>query len=127
MPEFLLNDETALAQYSTGLNYLYDLEVDFFLLSWRNRLERSEDDFKDYQKAALLLREKVHPAVGITLDIPLNEQNRNVIFLNKDIQESAVIQQKFPSIQLAIGPIDRYEQLDFLQFPRKEVADKEEL
>ena len=38
-----------------------------------------------------------------------------------------LLQQKFPSIQLVIGPIDRYERLDFLQFPRKEVADKEEL
>lgn len=127
VPEFVLNDESALLHYSTGVNYLYDLEVDFFILSWRNRQERSEDDFKDYQKAALLLREKVHPSIGITLDIPLNEQNRNVIFLNKDIQASASLQQKFPSIQLVIGPVDRYERLDFLQFPRKEVADKEAL
>ena len=120
-PEMLLDENVSIKHYSTSLENLKNLEVDFFKLSWREHKARSKQDFQDYHDALVALREATPVTRDIMLDVPLNFRNQNIISLNEEIESQKALTRDFQGLRFAIGTLDRYEQTDFLQYPMQEV------
>ncbi len=112
-PEMLLDRQIPLKWYSTSLHYLKDLDVDFFILKWRKNGSNVEVDPESYTHAATNLREAVSKRTQIYLKIPLSDATKNVILLNRRINEHVMLQDRMKGSKIAIGPVNRLDQLDF--------------
>ena len=113
-PEMVLQEDLSVKWYSTGLSYLKDLDLDLFVLKWRKSGSNAESDIESYQKSAWKLRESILPKSSIYMKVPLSAETNNVIRLNRRIRENALIQQDMEMTKLAVGPVSRLKQLDFL-------------
>ena len=106
-PEMILDSKLSVKWYSTGLHYLKDLNADFFVLKWRKYNSTVESDPADFKKAALKLREAVSNRKEIFVKVPLSEDTRNVIKLNRRINQNADLLEEMEMAKIAIGPVSR--------------------
>lgn len=113
-PEMILQEDLSVKWYSTGLSYLKDLDLDLFVLKWRKTGSDAESDFKSYKKSAWQLRDSALSKTSIYMKVPLSSETNNVIRLNRRIRENVSAQQDMEMTKLAIGPVSRLKQLDFL-------------
>ncbi len=113
-PELLLEKYDPLKWYSTGLPYMKDLNVDFFVLKWRRFNSGREADPEDYAMAVNQLRKVVSSRKEIFLKIPLSQVTKNIIELNRKIDSHSEFQDEYPGIKFAVGPVDRIERLDIV-------------
>ncbi|MBU2644285.1 hypothetical protein KKI24_06210 [bacterium] len=118
-PEMVLQENLSVKWYSTGLSYLKDLDLDLFILKWRKSGSDAESDNDSYRKSAWKLRVSILPKTSVFMKVPLSRETNNVIRLNRRIQDNVMIQQDMEMTKLAIGPVSRLEQLDFLYEPRQ--------
>ncbi len=113
-PEMVLQENLSVKWYSTGLSYLKDLDLDLFVLKWRKAGSDAESDIESYRKSAWKLRKSILPKSSIYMKVPLSAETNNVIRLNKRIRENVLIQQDMEMTKLAVGPVSRLKQLDFI-------------
>ncbi len=113
-PELLLERYDPLKWYSTGLPYMKELNVDFFILKWRRFNSEIEADPEDYAMAVNQLRKVVSSKKEIFLKIPLSQMTKNTIELNRKIDSHSEFQEEYPGIRFAVGPVDRIERLDII-------------
>lgn len=113
-PEMILQEEMSVKWYSTGLSYLKDLDLDLFILKWRKSGSEAESDFDSYRKSARLLREQVLKKSTVFMKVPLSLETNNVICLNRRIRDNMIVQQDMKMTKMAIGPVSRLQNLDFL-------------
>ncbi|MBT3226960.1 MAG: hypothetical protein HOK67_01450 [Deltaproteobacteria bacterium] len=113
-PEMVLQENLSVKWYSTGLSYLKDLDLDLFVLKWRKSGSDAESDIESYRKSAWRLRDSILPKASIYMKVPLSAETNNVIRLNRRIRENVSIQQDMKMTKLAVGPVSRLKQLDFL-------------
>jgi len=108
-PEMILDSGLSVKWYSTGLHYLKDLNVDFFVLKWRKHKSTVESEPFDFKRAAIMLREAVSNRTEIFIKVPLSKDTKNVIKLNRRINENAVLLEELKMTKIAIGPVSRIE------------------
>jgi hypothetical protein len=113
-PEMLLGQEESVKWYSTGLHFLRDLKVNFYVLKWRKFNSELESDSETYKTAVVRLRKAIPRRVQIYLKVPLSGKTRNVIQLNRKIRFSTGFQENMQGVKLSVGPINRLENLDFI-------------
>lgn len=113
-PEMLLDQQSSVKWYSTGLHYLKDLDVDLFILKWRRYNSMAESDLDSFKRAAHDLRRSIAPETKIYLKIPLSQDTQNIIRLNKRIKQHAQLLQEISASKIAIGPVSRLDNLDFM-------------
>ncbi len=113
-PEMLLDGIESVKWYSTGLHYLKDLKVDFFILKNHKTGSQAESDFRSYKAAAMKLRKAIPSKTNIYTKIILGQETKNIIKLNRKINSNAALQKEMEGIKIAIGPISRVEHLDFI-------------
>ncbi|MCP4753442.1 MAG: hypothetical protein GY866_21340 [Proteobacteria bacterium] len=113
-PEMLLDQEISVKWYSTGLHYLRDLKVNFFVLKWRKYDSKAESDQQSFKRAARVLREAIPIGTDIYVKVPLSQDTRNVIQLNRKIDDNLSVLQEIESSKMAIGPVNRLEKTDIL-------------
>jgi hypothetical protein len=113
-PAMLIDDDIAVNWYATGLHYLRDLAVDFYILKWRKGQTEAESDPGTYRKAATVLREAIPGETEIFMKVPLSAETRNVIHLNRRIRSNAELQRTIEGTKMAIGPVTRYDMTDFI-------------
>ncbi len=113
-PELFLEKFDPMKWYSTGLAYLQDLNVDFYILKWRRYNSDLESDPQDYASAVAQLRKAVPSKKEIFLKIPLSQMTKNTIEFNRKIDSHSEFQNEFPGIKIAVGPVDRMEKLDIV-------------
>jgi len=114
-PEMLLDPQISIKWYSTGLDLLHDLDVDFFMLKWRKFGSQAESDPQSYKNAALALRNSIPDNKKLLMKIPLSQETKNTIKLNRRIRENDMIRNELDNSQLAIGPISRIDKFGFLK------------
>ncbi len=124
-PGMLSEEERAMRNYSMNLSHLKDLEVDYFYLAWKGQGRVGAQEKQDYKKAAQKLRTHIAPHKTLVVTVPLNESNKNLVFLNQALQQQATFKQESSKVEIAIGPINRYQGLDFVQYPRLTAPVKE--
>ncbi len=113
-PEILLDQLNPVKWYSTGLHYLKDLQVDFFVLKQGNHSDTYDSVSARYELAVKSLRESIPLKREIYLKIPLSHSTKNVIELNRHIDSHAEYKQEYPGIKIAVGPVDRLKRLDIV-------------
>lgn len=113
-PEMVLQENLSVKWYSTGLSYLKDLDLDLFVLKWRKTGSDAESDFDSYQKSARALRAEVLSKTSIFMKVPLSPETNNIIRLNRRIQDNVKVQQDIAMTKMAIGPVSRLTNQDFL-------------
>jgi hypothetical protein len=113
-PEMVLERFTPTKWYSTGLPFLKDLKVDFFILKWQRYDSFLEADPEDYALAVERMRKAVSNKKEIFLKIPLTQMTKNTIELNRRIDSHSDFQNEYPGIKIAVGPVDRIERLDIV-------------
>jgi len=106
-PEMILDSKLSMKWYSTGLHYIKDLNADFFILKWRKHKSTVESDPADYKKAALLLRGALSSKKELLIKVPLSDDTRNVIKLNRRINQNAELLGEMSMSKIAIGPVSR--------------------
>ena len=112
--EMILDELNPQKWHSTGIGFLKDLNVDFYTLKWRKFKSEQESDPLNYDIAAQVLRAEIATNKEIYLKIPLSQTTKNVIEFNRKISSHAEFQRRMKSTKIAIGPVDRTEQLDVL-------------
>lgn len=110
-PEMVLEESNSLKWHSTGITYLKDLDVDLYILKWRKQNGESAD-LKTFNMAAQQLGDEVVGSKEIFLKIPLDQKSKNIIEYNKRIDTHTAFQKTIRGARIAIGPVDRMEQLD---------------
>lgn len=115
-PEMLLRPKMAKKWYSTGLHYLHDLNVNFFVLKRRKFDSEAESAPKDFIQAAKLLRETLPRDKNVVLKVPLNKKTNNVIEMNRGLHGYDRLLEDYEGFQLAIGPVDRTRNFTFLKY-----------
>ncbi|MBU2513018.1 hypothetical protein KJ966_16890 [bacterium] len=113
-PEILLDQLNPVKWYSTGLHYLKDLRVDFFVLKQSKQSDNHDSLSANYKMAVKALRESIPLKREIYLKIPLSHSTKNVIELNRHIDSHAEYQQEYPGIKIAVGPVNRLKRLDIV-------------
>lgn len=113
-PEMLLESFEPQKWLSTGLKYLKDLQVDFFVLKWRRFNSDQEAEMEEYEMAVDLLRSAVPEKREIFVKIPLSQMTKNTIELNRKIEDHAQFQKEYKGIRIAVGPVNRMEKLDIV-------------
>lgn len=113
-PEMVLQESLSVKWYSTGLSYLKDLDLDLFVLNWRKSGSDAQSDVDNYRKSAWQLRDSILPKTSIYMKVPLSPETNNMIRLNRRIQENVKVQQGMSLTKMAVGPVSRLKQLDFL-------------
>lgn len=114
-PEMLLDPQISVKWYSTGLDFLYDLNVDFFILKWRKFGSQAESDLQSFKKAAIVLRDSIPNNKMLLMKIPLSQETKNTIRLNRRIRQNDTLRNELDNSQLAIGPITRIDKYSFLK------------
>ncbi len=113
-PEMLLDNPNSVKWYSTGLSFLRDLKVDFYILKWRKFNSDIESDPEVYRAAALGLRQAISEKTDIYLKVPLGDYTKNIIRLNRKLASHTEIKKEMEGVKLAIGPVDRLKNFEFL-------------
>jgi hypothetical protein len=113
-PEMLLGQKESVKWYSTGLHFLRDLNIDFYVLKWRKFNSELESDSDTYKTAAVRLRDSIPRKVQIYLKVPLSGKTKNIIQLNRKIKFGASFQENMRGVRLAVGPVNRLKSLDFI-------------
>ena len=114
-PEMILDSNLSVRWYSTGLHYLKDLNVDFFVLKWRKHKSDVESEPSDYKKAAFMLREAISKRIELFVKVPLSDETQNVIKLNRRISQNTALLEELSKTKIAIGPVSRVENNAFLK------------
>ncbi|PCI30495.1 MAG: hypothetical protein COB67_01560 [SAR324 cluster bacterium] len=115
-PEMLLDEEISQKWYSTGLHYLKDLDVGFYILKNRKFNSMEESDPESYIKSLNKLREATSQSKEIFLKIALNQETNNVILLNRKLNHYTRWINDYPGTRMAIGPVNRLENWSFLRY-----------
>ena len=113
-PEMILDSKLSVKWYSTGLHYVKDLNADFFVLKWRKYKSMVESDPADFKRAALILREALPSKKELFVKVPLGDDTRNVIKLNRRINENAELLEEMSMAKIAIGPVSRIDNYGLL-------------
>lgn len=113
-PEMVLDELNPMKWYSSGLKYVHNLNVDFFILKWRKYNSPLQSDPESYRSAAEALRNAVAAEKEIYLKVPLSHETKNTIVLNRVIDSQNELQKEFSGMKFAIGPVDRTERLDIM-------------
>lgn len=114
-PEMFLDNGLSMKWYSTGLQYLENQKMDFYILKWRKYNSEAETDVESYKTAVAMLNDTIRKETQIYSKIPLSPATQNVIRLNERIKEQRLIQEDYEGIKTAIGPVNRLKNQDFIR------------
>ncbi|OGH00916.1 MAG: hypothetical protein A2600_03435 [Candidatus Lambdaproteobacteria bacterium RIFOXYD1_FULL_56_27] len=127
-PEMLdSNPLASMYWYSTSLDLLWDLPVDFRIFCWAKRGHPGESGTKDYFSAVDRYTQRLSPGSQSFLKVPLNDQTQNVILLNDRIRRNLGWMEDHDGLLHAIGPLDRRYNWNFLQHKVVEKLEVEEV
>jgi len=132
-PEMLGKEATSVRWYSTGLRFISGLDSDLFLIKLNKEGQLSETDqttlegvldhFQEARKTKhnetikIGLRPRDHQ---IYLKVTLNQETKNIFLLNRKIKALKKLAVDRKDILMAIGPVSRINDLDFVPFIKKE-------
>ena len=114
-PEMIVQEDMALKWYSTNLQYLRDLRVDFFKLNWQKFGLEAKSDRTIYREAFAMLRDSVDTKTAIYAKIALTKETRNTILLNRRIESVSDLQRDYDNVKLAIGAVNRFDRIDLME------------